>query len=183
MAAGRVDDGPAVVEALRAGDAEALSVLYDRWSPLVYSLALRSLGDVAAAEDVTKRVFTELWTARGTFDPARSSFSAWLIELSCARIDEAEPARPAQPTGTKGGVEKLPERESRSMALAERLVLADELSHLDALPQRVLRMVLGDLSPAEVAERTGLSLDDVKSQVAGGLVQLRQRWEVSADAH
>lgn len=182
-AAGRVDDGPSVVEALRDGDADALSELYDRWSPLVYSLALRSVGDVAAAEDVTKRVFTQLWTQRGTFDPARSSFSAWLVELACARIAEVEQAGPPTASGGVGNVEKLSEGESGSMALAERLLLADELAHLDPEPQRVLRLVLDDVSPAEVAERTGMSVEDVKSQVASSLVQLRQRWEVSTDAH
>ena len=181
-AAGRVDDGPSVVEALRDGDADALSELYDRWSPLVYSLALRSVGDVAAAEDVTKRVFTQLWMQRGTFDPARSSFSAWLVELAGARIAEVEQDGP-RAAGRMGGVDKLPEGESGSMALAERLLLADELGHLDPEPQRVLRLVLDDVSPAEVAERTGMSLEDVKSQVASSLVQLRQRWEVSTDAH
>lgn len=181
-AAGRVDDGPSVVEALRDGDAHALSELYDRWSPLVYSLALRSLGDVAAAEDVTKRVFTQLWTSRGTFDPARSSFSAWLVELACARIGELEQGGSTAPVGP-GSVEKLSEGESGSMALAERLLLADELGHLDPEPQRVLRLVLDDVSPAEIAERTGMSLEDVKSQVASSLVQLRQRWEVAGDAH
>ena len=69
------------------------------------------------------------------------------------------------------------------MALAERLLLADELAHLDPEPQQVLRLVLDDVSPAEIAERTGMSLEDVKSQVASSLVQLRQRWEVSTDAH
>lgn len=165
--------------------AEALSQVYDRWSPLVYSLALRSLGDVARAEEVTKRVFTDVWTARGTFDPARSSFSAWLIDLTCARIDDADrAARPAS-VASRGreSAEDSGERESRPVALAERLVLADGLSHLDAVPQRVLRMVLDDLSPAEVAERTGLSVADVKSQIASSLIQLRQRWEVPTDAH
>ncbi len=183
MAAGRVDDGPTVVEALRCGRAEALSELYDRWSPLVYSLALRSLGDVGAAEDVTKQVFTEIWAARDTVHPGRTSFSARLVELSCARIAEVERARPARVPVGVGSVEKLPESESGSTALAERLVLADELAHLDAGPQEVLRLVLGDVSPAQVAERTGLSIEDVKSQVASSLVHLRERWEVSTDAH
>ena len=185
MRARGVADGSAIADALRTGGPDALSEVYERWSPLVYSLALRSLGDVTAAEDVTRQVFTDVWTSRGTADPARPSFSAWLVDLACARIADAEAARRPVAAANRGqeSAEDSPEGESRPVALAERLVLADGLSHLDDVPQRVLRMVLDDLSPTEVAERTGLSVADVRSQVASSLIQLRQRWEVPTDAH
>jgi DNA-directed RNA polymerase specialized sigma24 family protein len=37
---------------VRAGDEDAMGVLYDRYSPLVYAVALQVLADTAAAEDV-----------------------------------------------------------------------------------------------------------------------------------
>ncbi|SEQ71671.1 sigma-70 family RNA polymerase sigma factor [Microlunatus flavus] len=185
MGARSVEDSSAVVDALRGGGADGLSAVYDRWSPLVYSLALRALGDVTRAEDVTKQVFTELWTGRGSVEPGHASFSAWLIELACARIEDARAATGAVPGASTeaGRAEGSGEGRSRPVVLAERLVLADGLSHLDPVPQRVLRMILDDLTPAEVAARTGLSVEDVKSQVASSLIQLRQRWEVPTDAH
>ena len=63
-------------------------------------------------------------------------------------------------------------------------MLADEVSHLDAVPQRVLRMALFDeLTHAEIAERTGLSADTVKGHIRRSLLALRQRLEVQTDAH
>lgn len=166
MTSVRDDDGP-VVEDFRAGDEAALADLYDRWSPLVYSLALRSLGDVARAEEVTQRTFTGAWESRASFDPAETRFSDWLVDL--ARRHIADFAAPESKTGV----------------LAERMMVADTLSHLGSRSQRVLRLALDDhLTPAQIAERTGLGVDEVRSEIASSLMELRQRLkEEQADAH
>ena len=80
------DDGSRVVEAFRAGDDTALAELYARWSPLVYSLALRSLDDVGLAEQVTRRVFTRAWRQRAGIDPDPTRFADRLIDLARAEI-------------------------------------------------------------------------------------------------
>jgi RNA polymerase sigma-70 factor (ECF subfamily) len=42
-------------------DPEALSVLYDRYKTLVFSLAVNIVGSPEAAEDITIDVFTKIW--------------------------------------------------------------------------------------------------------------------------
>ena len=46
----------ALVSAIRAGDASAMASLYDRYSSVVYAVALRVLGDTGAAEDIQQEV-------------------------------------------------------------------------------------------------------------------------------
>ena len=181
----RREDEDGVVDAVRAGDESALAVLYERWSPLVYSLALRSLGDVGAAEDVTRRVFTRVWLARDSFDPARHRFSTWLVDHCRGIIAEARDGRVGSSRSPRSAPgEESGSRESKRGGLAERLLLADELAHLDATPRQVLRLALDeDLSHLEIADRTGLPVDEVKGLIASGLVELRKRLEVGADAH
>ena len=47
--------------------------LYDRYSSVVYAVALRVLGDTGAAEDVLQEVFLQLWRKPSAFDAARGS--------------------------------------------------------------------------------------------------------------
>src|SRR5260370_18886605 len=51
------------------GDDQAMAQLYDRFGAVVYSAALRVLGDGAAAEDVLQDAFVQLWRNPPAFPP------------------------------------------------------------------------------------------------------------------
>jgi len=57
-----------LVAGIRAGDDSAMAQLYDRYSSIVYAVALRVLGDTGAAEDVLQDVFMQLWRRPAQFD-------------------------------------------------------------------------------------------------------------------
>lgn len=181
----RDEDLSAVTEAFRAGDEHALAEIYARWSPLVYTLALRSLGNVTDAEEVTQRVFTAAWTSRHTFDPARAHLPAWLVGITRNKIADAHAARSKQARlRTRMVTQTQLEDRIEPADLAERLMLADELSRLDAVPKQVLRLAFhDDLTHAQIAERLGLPLGTVKSHIRRSLLKLRKRLEVLTDAH
>jgi RNA polymerase sigma-70 factor (ECF subfamily) len=74
---------------LAARDAGALTVLYRRYAPLVYSLALRMLGNRQQAEDVVQDVFLKLWRQPQSYDATRGRFVSWLLGVTHHRaIDE-----------------------------------------------------------------------------------------------
>src|SRR5438874_13453239 len=54
-------DEAALVGRIHAGDETAMADLYDRYSSIVYGVALRVLGNTTAAEDVLQEVFLQLW--------------------------------------------------------------------------------------------------------------------------
>lgn len=179
------DDLAAVDEAFVAGDELALAEIYARWSSLVYSVALRSLGNVTDAEEVTQRVFTGAWTSRHTFDPTRAKLPAWLIGITRDKIVDAHTARSKQAQLRTQMITVTQRNDKIEPAdLAERLMLADEMSRLAAVPQQVLRMALyDDLTHAQIAERVGLPAGTVKSHIRRSLLTLRERLEVLADAY
>ena len=76
-----------------AGRPEAMRAAYERHSSLVYTLALRALGNSHDAEDVTQQVFVSAWRSRATFDPDRSALPAWLVGITRKKIADSYASR------------------------------------------------------------------------------------------
>src|ERR1700738_946392 len=84
-----------LIARIRGGDQQATSGLYDRYSNVVYGVALRVLQDAAAAEDVLQDIFMQLWRKPDAFDGSRGSLAAWLSVIARHRsIDRLRQRRP-----------------------------------------------------------------------------------------
>ena len=69
--------------------------LYDRYSPLVYLVALRVLRNPSAAEDVLQDIFLQGWRSPEKFDSARGNVASWLAVIARNRaIDGTRRERP-----------------------------------------------------------------------------------------
>lgn len=80
---------------IRAGDAEALGELYDRYASIALGTALRVLKDREEAEDVVHDAFVAVWRKIDRFDAGRGSLRAWLMTVVRNRaIDRIRARRP-----------------------------------------------------------------------------------------
>ena len=177
------DDLEVLVTNFLAGDEAALEKIYRRFSALVFTVALRSLGDVTEAEDVVQKVFVAAWTGRHTYKPERASLSAWLMGITRNKVADTHQARTKQRRiQDEMSANLMPAPDT--MDIAERLIIADEISRLDAVPQRVLKMAFyEDLTHAQIADRLQLPPGTVKSHIRRSLIKLRRRLEVYANAY
>jgi RNA polymerase sigma factor (sigma-70 family) len=177
------DDLRLLVNDFLGGDEAALEKIYRRFSALVFTVALRSLGDVTEAEDVVQKVFVAAWSGRHTYKPERASLSAWLMGITRNKVADAHQARTKQrriQNEMSANLAPAPD----TMDIAERLIIADEISRLDAVPQRVLKMAFyEDLTHAQIADRLQLPPGTVKSHIRRSLIKLRRRLEVYANAY
>ena len=82
------------------GDRDALARLYDRTAPRVYGLALRTLGDPATAQEVTRETYLEVWSQAHRYEPAHGSASAWIAGIAHRRAVERVRAVPAPTVAT-----------------------------------------------------------------------------------
>src|SRR5947199_10808894 len=92
---GRIAPDPILMARVRSGDERALATLYDRYSQVVYSVALRVLGDTTQAEDILQAIFMQIWRNPSSFDASRGSLAAWLAVIARHRaIDTLRRRRP-----------------------------------------------------------------------------------------
>ena len=92
-------DDEALIRLVVRAQADALSELYDRYSRLVFSLALNVVGDRATAEEITLDVFTRVWEKAETYRSDQAKVSTWLTSITRHRsIDvlRRQNARPEQ---------------------------------------------------------------------------------------
>ena len=180
------DRESAQVAAFIAGDERALATVYGQWSALIYTLALRSLGDIGESEDVTQATFVAAWTGRAAFDPSRARISAWLVGIAKNKIADTHAARARiQRLRQELIATSRPEYlVADEVDVAETLLVADEIARLQPDAQQVMRLAFfDDLTHAEIAERLGLPLGTVKSHIRRSLQRMRVRLEVTGAAH
>lgn len=155
-----------------------MAELYDRYSPVVYAVALRVLGDTMAAEDVLQEVFLQLWRNPGAFDAARGSLGAWLAVISRNRAIDALRKRKPETDIEDVVVSVAPDLASQ----ADRSRAAEKVRGLlGAMPQsqrKALEMAyFQGLSHSEIANKTGEPLGTIKTRIRAGLITLRKAFQ------
>jgi RNA polymerase sigma-70 factor (ECF subfamily) len=75
----------ALMRLVQSGRHDALTVLFDRYHRLVYSVAFRIVRDQGEAEEVVQTVFLDVFRAAGKFDPARSNPKVWILQYAYHR--------------------------------------------------------------------------------------------------
>ncbi len=172
-----------LAEDFAAGRPSAVHAVYRRWSPLVYTIALRSLGSVADAEDATQQVFVAAWRGRAGYDPTRAPLASWLVGITRHVVADVHARRGrerrAQDAATAALHEPAAEPEDPARVV-DRVVVADAVAGLGEPQRQILALAFyDDLTHAQIAERVGLPLGTVKSHIRRSLQRLRTRLEVA----
>ncbi|MBM4127291.1 MAG: sigma-70 family RNA polymerase sigma factor [Nitrospira sp.] len=76
---------PALLARVAKGEQQALSQLYDLSSTLLFSIALRMLGNREEAAELLQQVYLEIWSKVVRHDSGRGTPIAWLITLTRSR--------------------------------------------------------------------------------------------------
>ena len=152
-----------------------ISVLYDRYSSLVYSVALRVLGDTGTAEDVLQEVFMQLWRNPGLFDSSRGNLPPWLAVIARNRaIDLLRKRRPE--TDIDNVIVSVEPDMAGDAERGRAMEKVRGALGLMPLPQRsALEMAYFEgLTHTEIAAKTGEPLGTIKTRIRAGLLALRK---------
>lgn len=168
-------DDAALIDRMRAGDQSAMADLYDRFSGVVYGVALRVLANTTAAEDVVQEVFLQLWRNPQAFDAGRGRLAPWLAVIARNRaIDHLRKRAPEEdidelPIST--GVD-LEDEAARKLAIEK---VRGVLTQLPQDQRKALEMAFFEgMTHTEIAGKTGEPLGTVKTRIRTGLLALRK---------
>lgn len=171
----------ALLVKVEQGDQQAMGLLFDRYSGIVYSVALRVLKDTGQAEDVMQNIFIQIWKKPGAFISGRGSLGAWLAVVARNRaIDSLRRRRPMD------SIEDVVLAASTDLAAeAERNALMEKVrTYMHQLPPEQRRSVemayFEGLSHSEIAEKTGDPLGTVKTRIRLALIALRRAMQGNA---
>lgn len=179
---GQLEDA-ALIALVAQRDEAALAALYDRYSRLAFSVALRVVGQRQLAEEITIDAFQNIWQAAATFRPNRGRFATWLMSVARHRAIDELRRLGVRPEGSAIGLEQgIADGATRSDSVEE-LVDLDERREAvrEALadlpePQRLALELayFGGLTQQEIADRLRTPLGTVKTRMRMGLQKLRR---------
>jgi RNA polymerase sigma-70 factor (ECF subfamily) len=171
-----------LMQALRMGCNDALAVLFERHSPLVFRIARSILRDDGEAEETVQKVFLDIFQAASQFNPDRGAFKTWMLQYAYHRSidrrqhlqsnrfynrEELDDLTPAELFNGPGHLLCLPPQE---VAFLVEQVLAS----LESRQRRVIELTYFEgLTAEEVATRTGDSASSVRHNLYRGLAKLR----------
>ena len=188
---GLSDPDTELVRAVQAGDIDAFDALVLKHKDKLFNMVFWFLGDYQEANDCAQEIFIKIFNAIKKFR-FESTFSTWLYRIAmntCKNRVKSSTYRwkkktvsLERPESSKNGnpfheIENGSPSPANELEKKERVMLIQNT--INSLPEAqnqmvVLRDIQG-LSYQEIADVTGLSLGTVKSRLARGRIELRNR--------
>jgi RNA polymerase sigma-70 factor, ECF subfamily len=174
-------DEMGLIQRVAGGDQQAFLVIYDRYSPRIYALALHMLGEPMLAEEVTQDTFIKIWNRARQYASERGSFTVWLMTvarhtaLDRLRLEGRRPqlsdARDPETVWPllHDNSHDPDEARWKSLYFAVRSLPEDQRQVID------LAYYQG-MSQSEIAAELGWPLGTVKTRMRAAMQALRNEW-------
>ncbi|MBX3329420.1 MAG: sigma-70 family RNA polymerase sigma factor [Nitrospira sp.] len=176
---------PKLVARVAKGEHQALSQLYDQSSTLLFSLALRILGNREEAADVLQETYLDVWRKVVRYDVGRGTPIAWLMTLTRSRaidrlrthdsrtlhrispsIDDAETSSVAG--RSSGPFDSQDDQELRGL-------IREAWANLSPIQQQAVELAYYEGLPStEIAVQLNQPVETVKTCIALGMSRLRE---------
>ncbi len=166
-------------------DSKALEVLYNRYSPLLYTLIKKIVSDESLAHDVLSDIFVIIWKKVKVFDLATGNVYAWLILLSRNKAVDSlnRKKNPEMPPYSEEYENKfiIPRlsKQIDSMDIRTAASIKENfesaLNGLTDAQQYVLYLAFYEgLTQKEIAQKLNVPLPTIKSKTEVALKKLRE---------
>ena len=174
---------PDLLARVARGDRGAFGQLYERSSTLLFSLAVRILGDRDSAADLLQDVYLEVWHKRVRYDAARGSPMAWLVTMTRSRAIDRLRSRASKGHGVTDPLDNSPAIQladgnpsplDTSAGNETRSLVGKALAELPEAQRKAIELAFYQgLSHSEVAAKLNEPLGTVKTRIKLGMDKLR----------
>ena len=166
-----------VLSRIASGDESAVDECLSQYGGLVWSLALRMMGDRGEAEDATQEIFVAIWQNAKRFDAHRGSEATFIAMIARRKLIDRRRRRQQFPLGFD---ESPPE--IAQLGQADPIETADEaakasecMQRLSDRQQKILTLSIHHgVSHSGISQRLDVPLGTVKSYARRALLQLRE---------
>lgn len=180
---------PTLLTRVVKGDQQAFSQLYDYSSTLLFTLAVRMLGNREEAAELLQDVYLEVWRKVSRYDVGRGTPIAWLITLTKSRAIDRLRARASRgyraTNSLEGGTatqvaDPAPSPLETQADQELRTAIGAAVAGLPQSQQQAIELAYYEgLSHTEIATRLNQPLGTVKTRIKLGMSKLReslQQW-------
>lgn len=179
----QAEDDLRLLEEIKQGNQEALTVLYDRYASQILAVAFYITKDRQEAEDLVHDVFIEAWQKFKTYDPRKGSVKNWLLLRARSRsIDRLR---------KHSKVETRYEIEEKDLSESVTTIGKNSVDPLEQLDYHHAQKAIKDLSPEhellvrasyfedltyrEISEKYNIPEGTVKSRMLAAFKILRKQ--------
>jgi len=171
-----------LMRSIQAGDSEALSQLYDRYSGILKALILRVIHNEAEADDLLQEIFMEIWNHAKNFSAQKGKPLGWMVTLARRRaIDGLRKKQAYARAGERlqAETEQQPEAWVHNSTAEEidfadtRVLVRQVISSLPPAQQQAIELAFfRGMSQREIAADTNTPLGTVKTRLELGLKKI-----------
>ncbi len=170
-----------LISRIASQDQSALSLLYDRYAKIIYTIAYRILNSPEESEEIVLDVFTQVWRIAKNYQSQKGRVDTWLFMITRSRaLDRLRSqARAGKAiTASKDALIMRSHSDSpeKDVLIQERSIYVKAcLDQLPADQRLVLELAyFKGLSHSQIAAETGISLGTIKTRIRLGLKKLRE---------
>jgi RNA polymerase sigma-70 factor, ECF subfamily len=171
-----------LMKGIQAGDADALSQLYDRYNGILKALILRVIHNEAEADDLLQEIFMEIWNQAKNFSAQKGKPLGWMVTLARRRAIDGLRKKQAYARAEErlqNETEQQPDAWVHN-ATEEEIVLSDTralirkvIAGLPPPQQQAIDLAFfKGMSQREIAAKTNTPLGTVKTRLELGLKKI-----------
>src|SRR6201981_1693044 len=171
-----------LMRGIQAGDADALSQLYDRYNGILKALILRVIHNEAEADDLLQEIFMEIWNQAKNFSEQKGKPLGWMVTLARRRAIDGLRKKQAYARAEERLHEETEQQpdswahnstEEEILHGARRVLIRRIMGVLPPAQQQAIELAFfRGMSQREIAAKTNTPLGTVKTRLELGLKKI-----------